>query len=620
MFRRLRRGGRPVLWCGRLAGIFLCLTAASSAGAQDRTDYLGLRERLEASRTTLRGSMAKFVRAPDAAAFPDDKGGKVFRDYLKAGLEAVHAKTDFPEVHAALSKWNGRMGTANDTERRALGVFLGDYMAVRYGDDVLRELRELVKFRTYHDVISKNPDNPEFQAALDYLETLARNLGLAATKHGYETLEIRLDPAGQAAKTAPVAMFTHVEVMRPVEYKWDQDTPPFSLNLKEGRWIATGVYGDKGPVLVNLFALRVRRDAGLQLARPVVLLVGTSTSTPSSGIETSLAWLTPQPALVLAADGNFPYSEGQMGDMVARVSSSRGMKSTAGLEPEMYYIYKMACTYSLNAVPAETRTWVLYKDPVNSTNPSLDMVNKWRGIIEPHQETIPVSRYGTYVQEDTLHFFSYTVPSHVESPTGRNAIMDMASALAKVPMYVNSAWDIVHFIDEGFRSDPTGAAAGLHYEDPRMGSTWVHPVQFDRVGEEISVLVDIRFPTGHDRAWVRARMQELVDRFNKEQRSQLRLTWEGEGREPVSQSPPPAVRDWLVDAYELASGDVGAEPAPISRSSGSLVPQAIPFGPERMNVDKQGFTQHESISERELSDLGLAYVAALAWFGSRQSP
>jgi hypothetical protein len=32
-------------------------------------------------------------------------------------------------------------------------------------------------------------------------------------------------------------------------------------------------------------------------------------------------------------------------------------------------------------------------------------------------------------------------------------------------------------------------------------------------------------------------------------------------------------------------------------------------------VEKHGHTQHESISERELSDLGVAYVAALGWFG-----
>jgi len=591
------------------------LLGFGAVGASAATDYLDLRERLETSRENLRTALAKYVRPADRLAFPADKG-KAFRVYLDAALAATNAKQEFPEVHAALSKWNGRLESANDTQRRALGLFLGDYMSVRYGDDLVRELKELVKFRTFHNVVSENPDNPEFQSALAYLADLAQGLDLSVVKHGTETLEIRLEPAKGQGGGPPVVMFTHVEVMRPVEYKWDQDTPPFSMQLKDGRWVGCGVYGDKGPVVVNLFALKVLRDAGLVLARPLVLLVGTQMSTPTSGIASSLAMLKTPPALVLAADGTFPYSEGQMGDLVARVASTRGMKSTAGLKPGEFYIYKMSSYYSMNTVPAETRVWVLYKDPVNSTNPSLDMVTKWRGIMEPHQTTIPVSRYGTYVQDDTLHFFSYTLPSHVESETGRNAIMDMASALAKAPMLTNSAWDIIRFLDTGLRSDPTGKAAGLYYEDPKMGSTRVNPVQFDRIGEEVAVLVDVRFPAGHDRGWIKTRFADLVTKFNRDTKTQLVLSWEGEGREPVQQAPPPTVRDWLVDAYELGSGDIGAEAAGISRSAGNLMPPAIPFGPERPSVDKHGHTQHESISERELSDLSVAYCSALAWFSS----
>ncbi|HZL83739.1 MAG TPA: M20/M25/M40 family metallo-hydrolase [Candidatus Krumholzibacteria bacterium] len=618
------RAGRPRLasssttwirctpWCFAL---FVLTVAATGKASAQETDYLDLREKLESSRETLRQSVAKYVRAADAEEFPDDKPGKVFRAYLTAALTAVAAKRDFPAIHAAFAKWSGQLDPANDTQRRALGVFLGDYLSVRYGTDLVRELRNLVKFKTYHSVISDNTDNPEFQHALDSLAGLAKGLGLEVVRHGNESLEIRL--AGKSkAGTPPVAVYTHVEVMRPVDYKWDTDTPPFDLNLKDGRWIGCGAYGDKGPLLVNLFALRTLRDAGLALARPVVLIVGTTMSTPDASIATSLSQLAPAPGVVLAADGIFPYADGQMGNLVARVSSRRGMKSTTGLKPEMFYIYRITAYWSMNTVPAETRAWVLYKDPVDSINPSLDMVTKWRGIIEPHQTTIPVSRYGTYVQEDTLHFFSYTLPSHVESATGRNAIMDMASALAKVPMLRNSAFDIVQFLDRGLQSDPTGKAAGLFYEDARMGTPRINPVQFDRIGEEVAVLIDVRFPVGHDRPWIRARFEELVAKFNREHDAKLVLAWETEGREPVQNAPPPQVRDWLVDAYELASGDIGAEVQPIARSAGNVVPFAIPFGPERPGVDKHGQTQHESISERELSDLGVAYCAALAWLAS----
>lgn len=615
------RASRPRVASPPTAAVRRGLTVAvlavsvSAAAARAQTDYLDLRERLESARATLRAGIAPYLRPPDQEAFPTDKPGKAFRTYLEAALAAVNAKQDFPAVHAALAKWNGRIDAQNETQRRALGLMLGDYMTVRYGDDLIRELRTLVQFKTYHNVISENADNVEFQLALRSLQTLAEGLGLDTALHQYETLEIRLGAAKANASAPPVVMFAHIEVMRPVEYKWDTDKPPFTLTLQDGRWVGCGVYADKGPLLVNLFALRTLRDANVALARPLVLLVGTQMSTPGAGVASSLATLATPPALVLAADGCFPYSEGQMGNLVARVASHRGMKSIAGLEPATFYIYKMSSYYSMNTLPAEARIWVLYRDPVDSTNPSLDMVNKWRGIIEPHQAANPETRYGTYVQQDTLHFFSYTLPAHVESGGGRNAIFDAAAALAKVPMYRNSAWDIIRFLDAALQSDASGRAAGLHYEDAKMGSTRIHPVQFDRIGEEVAVLVDVRFPVGHDRAWMRSRFEELVAKFNREHDAALTLTWEGAGREPLQQSPPPGVAAWLRDAYELGSGDIGAEPAGISRSAGTLMPPAIPFGPERTGADKHGHTQHESISARELSDLALSYVAALAWFG-----
>jgi acetylornithine deacetylase/succinyl-diaminopimelate desuccinylase-like protein len=581
-------------------------------------DFLDLRERLELAREDLSNSVAAYVRPADAEEFPAD-GGKAFQTYVAAALKALNAKDDFPEIRSAFANFDGRFNVDDPLQRGVLGTFLGDYLHVRYGADIIRELKKLVARETFNNVYEENVENPEFHAAFDHLEALAGNLGLQVQNHAYETLEITLQPQGAEAQAASIAMFTHVEVMRPVAYKWDSPTRPFRMVQMEGRWVGLGVYSDKGPTLVNLFALRVLADAKLKLSRPITLLVGSTTSTPGASVQSSLEKLAAKPALVLAADGYFPYSKGQMGNLLARVSSVRGMKSLDGLEPEMFYIYKLSAYYSMNSVPAETRAWVLYRDPVDSLNPSLDMVNKWRGIMEPYQATIPVTRYGTYVQDDTLHFFSYTLPSHVESRNGRNAIMDLGGALSQAPMLENSAWDIIRFVHEGLQMEPTGEAGGLLVEHPEMGTTRLNPVQFDRIGDEVSVLVDIRWPVGRDRAWIRERMQELVDRINAEHGCDLSLDWEAEGREPIEFEPPPAVADWLIEAYEISSGDIGAEAAAISTASGTLLPWAIPFGPERPGVDKHGHTRYESISERELSDLAVAYASALAWFATATS-
>jgi hypothetical protein len=125
----------------------------------------------------------------------------------------------------------------------------------------------------------------------------------------------------------------------------------------------------------------------------------------------------------------------------------------------------------------------------------------------------------------------------------------------------------------------------------------------------------VRWPSGIDHAAINKRLQGAVDKFNKKHGADLYLEWEAGVREPVHHEPPAAVAAVLVDAFELASGDFEPPPARVSRSSSQQLPEAVPFGPEWPDKAKQGHTRHESISERELGDLGVAYVSALAWFG-----
>jgi len=304
-----------------------------------------------------------------------------------------------------------------------------------------------------------------------------------------------------------------------------------------------------------------------------------------------------------------------MGDGVARVSSMHGMKRRDGIGPETFYIYGIGAKASTNSIPAETRVWVLYTDPENSINAAADMLDKWRSLIEPFNKKVPESRYGTYVQEDTLHLFVYGMPGHAES-VGRNAILDLASVIEPVGFFRSSASELLDFLRETLHRDPTGMETGIGFKSEEMGSTtWFHPVQFDRIGDEVSVLIDVRWPTGIDHKAIHQRLQAAVDQFNQKHEADLYLEWEPGVREPVIHKPAAEVAALLVDAFELASGDFEPPPARLSHSSSQQMPEAIPFGPEWPDKSKHGHTRHESISNREIGDLSVAYVSALAWFG-----
>jgi acetylornithine deacetylase/succinyl-diaminopimelate desuccinylase-like protein len=578
-----------------------------------------LREALEVQRRALRQSLQKYVRAPGATAFGNDAPGTAFRAYLDRALQLTRAAEEFPQVAAALRGFDGKVDPGNELQQHALGAFLGDYMQVRYGDDIVRELRTLVEFRTFGTLIEPNAESLEFKKTFQALEALATSLGLQVRNHANETLEITLPASGAAASAPAVAFWTHVDVMRPVEHKWDEKTPPFALTLYDGRYIGLGAYSNKGSTILALFALRTLRDAKLALSRPVKVLVAATANAAGARAATNIAVVTPKPALVLAADGVFPYASGEKGNLLVRVSSRRGMKTRQGIKPGQFYVHKMTCNASINSIPAEARAWVMYEKPKSAADASQTMLDEWQLKMKGWQERHPETRFATYIQDDTLHFFAYGVPSHAEA-NGRNAVYDLAEPLTELGIFKNSAGEILAFIANVFGRDATGGSAGLGFTHPEMGHVDVHPVQFDRLADEITVYIDVRWPVGHDAAWARAQMQRIVDAYNAKHGTALKLGFEPGEREARQQPPPAAVAAGLVAAFELASGAFQPPPAPVSHSAVGLLPDAIPFGPEWPGIEAHAYTRHESISPRELSDIGVAFVAALAWFGSGAAP
>lgn len=580
--------------------------------------YQDLREALEVQRASLRSALQEYLRAPETEAFPKDPPGKAFRTYWRRALESIDANKEFPEVAAALRDFDGTLPEDDEVLRYAMGALLGDYLQVRYGEDITRELATLCGFRTYGSVIEPNSEAFEFRKAFRYLERLAADLGLEVRNHGNETLEITLPATGAASNQAAIALFTHIDVLVPVERKWNETTPPFALTMTPaGRWVGLGAYANKGPTILALFALRVLRDADLKLARPVTLLVGATANDPGAHVSTNLAPLERKPALVLAADGFFPFATGEKGDLLARVSSRRGMKTREGIRPGQFYVYRLSCNATPNAVPAEARAWMLYEYPNNTWNRGEEMVNHWREKMEGWQKRHPETRFATYIDGDTLHFFALGEPAHAERP-GRNAILDLAAPLTELGIYNNSAAEILTFINRVFDRDNTGATAGLSFTHPEMGGVNVNPVQFDRLANEVTVYIDVRWPVGHDSDWVREKLKKIVADYNAEHRTELQIGFEPGTREPKQQSPPAAVTTPLVEAFELASGAFRPAPAAVSHASLGLFPDAVPFGPEFPNAEKHGHTRNESISPRELADIGVAYTAALAWFATAQ--
>ena len=69
----------------------------------------------------------------------------------------------------------------------------------------------------------------------------------------------------------PIAVLAHLDVV-PAGDGWDGD--PFSGKIEGDRIIGRGTNDDKGPALAALFAMKVIREAGIPLKRPIRMILG----------------------------------------------------------------------------------------------------------------------------------------------------------------------------------------------------------------------------------------------------------------------------------------------------------------------------------------------------------
>ena len=344
------------------------------------------------------------------------------------------------------------------------------------------------------------------------------------------------------------------------------------------------------------------RAAGLSLVRgPSWLLVSAARRTVQRRRRGRRRAARVTPRGRAGGGGEFPYATGELGHLVARVSSTRGIKSRPGIKPGEFYVHKIECYPGINTVPMEVRTWMRYEAPLHTNNPSHVMVNeKWRPAVERFQKEHPASIYETYVQDDTLHNFVYGHPRHVQhADQAENSIYNAAGILLSLDLYREirrrtsspSSRKGCSAIRPASRSAsitriPKWAAAGWCRGDS-IGGRRGH-------GSRRRALAD------GARCGLGARaLRAALAKFDTAHRTKLRLEWERAGTRGADRAAAGArsgarrggdAGDRRVDA----AGGGGGDERP-------LLPAAIPFDAECARAgDMHGHVRDESISRREI--------------------
>ncbi|MCI6686635.1 MAG: Sapep family Mn(2+)-dependent dipeptidase, partial [Ruminococcus sp.] len=175
---------------------------------------------------------------------------------------------------------------------------------------MLDTLQTLIGIPSVATAAPKNgtPYGTNCAKALDFMLQTAESFGLHTTNFDYH-----VGVADTSTDTAPyLGILAHLDVVPVMEENWH--TPPFTATIQNDCIYGRGAIDDKGPAVAALYAIKAIADAGIQLKKPVRLLLGCNEENGSTDLEYYNQKAT-MPPLVFTPDGSYPLISIEKGMM-----------------------------------------------------------------------------------------------------------------------------------------------------------------------------------------------------------------------------------------------------------------------------------------------------------------
>lgn len=273
-----------------------------------------------------------------------------------------------------------------------------------------------------------------------------------------------------------VGILCHVDVV-PTGSDWVH--APFGGEIEDGKLYGRGSIDDKGPTMAAWLAMKMVKDAGIQLDRRVRLIVGTDEETGFRCIEHYMA-NEEVPTLGFAPDAEFPM-----------INAEKGIADTIyrqlNVADDNEQLRSFRAGHRTNMVP-DFATAV-----VKDVDASIEQAFK---TFIAEQKMIGEI---TNIDANTYTLTLKGVSAHAMEPNnGVNAAVKLATFLVNIVTTTTSK-QFVDFITRGFGQETRGHALGLAYSDDMSGETTLNVgvVEFEagRIGE---VRISMSYPVSYD--------------------------------------------------------------------------------------------------------------------------
>ncbi len=338
-------------------------------------------------------------------------------------------------------------------------------------------------------------DKEKVQHVLAYYLGLAEQMGLKAIN--VENLGGVIE-FGNADYT--VGIIVHLDVV-PEGTGWQY--PPFAGSIHDNKIYGRGAIDDKGPAIAVLYALKAVKDSGFIPQHKIQII---------AGIDEEDVWnTTPQllkkirePDFSFVPDAKFPLVRAEKGlvwvelnhklpaaNLSAQPQANPGLSDASEDDAPLVAITSLSGGKSLNVVPdyCEATVSVLSGKPQTVESALKDFV-RTKGF------DLALDKQKSQNKRD-LAVIAKGKPAHAFACNeGINAISQMMLFLNTLNI-VPQQKDFISFYAEKIGMEFYGESLGLQLEDEITGKLTVNPGFIDLKNGELTLKIDIRFPSSY---------------------------------------------------------------------------------------------------------------------------
>lgn len=352
-------------------------------------------------------------------------------------------------------------------------------------EQMIESLQDLVRIRSVQDAPVRNKDGEVYpfgagvEEAYQYAMNLGRELGFDVKDCNHYAGHVEWKSQNPEAKVFAIA--GHLDVV-PEGDGWSKD--PYDPIIEDGWMNGRGTLDDKGPVIASLYGMKALKDAGYEPKNTIRLIFGLDEETGNDSTDYYLEQ-EPMPDFGITPDGEFPLTNGEMGNMKFQLASRMKKYSPK----DGLILSKMEAGLAPNVVPRTAKAVVSCHD-----------ASIYESIIRKAEAFRTETGYDLKTRKTgkSLALEATGISAHGADPhKGLNAISILMQFLGNLDFVSDEVTEWIQYYNEHIGFNLHGENMDCALEDEPSGKLICNVGMMEMGSDVASVTINVRYPISY---------------------------------------------------------------------------------------------------------------------------